>query len=226
MPKPDMVASSMAFGQRVVGDGGRPRPLLGLGGRNRGPDRRGAAPSRGGVVARELGVDLDVACPARGHQAAQQRPAQVGVDGQPVDGLRAVEQARNEVEVLRGPGHGDQGPRVGQLVVAAGVGRPQFRVHASGQALQVGVPVLGGRVQLDRGADLEQHLLDHADVGLGGQARTAPGPGSRRRTTRASRVMSQAAPQTSARGIGRSRSARCGDGRGRASARRGGSWRT
>ena len=208
MPRPDSVASSSRVGQRQVGDRGCPGLLLGLGGRD-GRSRGGrAAAARGGVVPGQLGVDLRVAGPPGGHEAAQERPAQVGVDDQPWDGPRAVEQAGEEVELLGGRRHADRGPRVGELVVAARGCGEQRRADAL-RPVAAGTP---------RGARGPRTARSPCGPGAGPSgprrcrsrraARTGPAPGSRRRTISASRVMSQAAPQTSARGIGSSRSPR------------------
>ena len=87
-------------GDGVVLHGPLPRLLLGLHGRTQGPCRGRLAVARRGAVPGQLGVDVVLRGLAQGHQAAEQVPAQVRVDGQAVHAGAAVEQAAQDGQLL------------------------------------------------------------------------------------------------------------------------------
>ncbi len=159
----------------VVGEGvglhhGGPRLGLGLGGRAGRPAGGGVLLAGGGVVAGELRLDRGLVGAAGGDQAAEQGPAQLGVDGQALDGAGAVEQGGEQVELAVRPGGAGQGAGPGELVVAAGGGVEQRGLGGLGPALEAGLAPRRVGVHFEGELDLALHGLDDADVALAAQA--------------------------------------------------------
>ena len=150
---------------------GRPGGLLGLLGRDGGPGLGGALTAGGGHVACLLGGDLLLTVAPRGHQAGQELPAQVLVNGQAHQGLPAGQEGLDGVDLLGGGGVGGRGPHQLELLVAAGGGRAGQVQDLAGGLGAGGGTHLGGQVEPQAGRDPGQEPLDHRGVLLHPQGR-------------------------------------------------------
>ncbi len=106
---------------------------------------RGRALARRGRVADQLGVDVGGAEHPAHDQGPGERPAQVGVDGQPGRGRDAEQDGVEELEVGLGGGRLGEGVEVGELVVRPALGALEQAAQRGGQGGHAGARATRGR---------------------------------------------------------------------------------
>ena len=156
-----------------------PRLPFGLAGGDRGPAGRGVPLARVGHVPRQLRVDLgrpegSAAVRARrgpADQPPQQGPAQIGVDAEPVEPHRAVQQPGQQRQVLAGRGDARERPEVGQLGIRAGFRREEQAAQRARRQGQPRLPPARVGEPARRRARLAQQRLHDADVAHRGDTR-------------------------------------------------------
>ncbi len=108
---------------------------------------------------------------ARLTSRAQQRPPQVGVDAEPVEPHRTVQQPGQQRQVLAGRGDARERPEVGQLGIRAGFRREEQVAQRARRQRQPRLPPARVGEPARRRARLTQQRLHDADVAHRGDTR-------------------------------------------------------